>query len=144
MAGGVKFWETDQNWAQIQVFCHFLKFGPLAFTLIDQDDILEQYLPNSRYNTKNIGGRGEILGKRAKIGPKISFFAIFSSLVHYISFKLHRMIAQNNVQLIVEVKLTRKILKDANLGQEDQNWDQNQVFFPFSQVWFISFPLNCT
>ena len=32
-----------------------------------------------------------------EIGPEIRFFAIFSSLVHSFSFKLHRMITWNNV-----------------------------------------------
>ena len=55
---------------------------------------MEQCLTTSRCNTKNDDGRAEIFGKRAKIGPKNSFLAIFSSLVQYISFKLHRMIAR--------------------------------------------------
>ena len=39
----------------------------------------------------------EIVDKRAKIGPEIKFFAIFSSFVHYFYFKLCRVIAWNNV-----------------------------------------------
>ena len=35
--------------------------------------------------------------KKAKIKPKIMFFAIFWSLVHTFSFKLHRIIVWNNV-----------------------------------------------
>ena len=44
---------------------------------------------------KNLGA--QISVKWPKIGPKIRFFAIFSSLAHQLSFKLTRMIAQNNV-----------------------------------------------
>ena len=32
---------------------------------------------------------------------------------------------------------------DPNLDQSGQNWSQNVLFFSFSQVWFISFPLTC-
>ena len=120
-----------QNWVRNQVFCHFLT---------DQDDSLKQCLTTSRCNTKNNGGKGVILGKRAKIGPKITFLAIFSSLVHDIFFKLHMMIAQNNVQLLREVKLTEEILADTNLGQEGQNWDQNQVFYHFLKFGSLVFP----
>ena len=44
---------------------------------------------------KNLGA--QISVKWPKIGPKIRFFAIFSSLAHQFSLKLTRMIAQNNV-----------------------------------------------
>ena len=43
--------------------------------------------------TKKIFG-AQIWAKRANIGPKISFFAIFSSLIHW---KLHIVIVCNNV-----------------------------------------------
>ena len=62
--------------------------------------------------------------KLAKTRLKISFFVIFSSLVHQFSFKLHRMIAWNNVQLLVEVKLSKNILqtqiwaKQAKIGSK--------------------------
>ena len=71
--------------------------------------------------------------KWAKIRPKISFFAIFSSLVCQFSFKLRRMIAWDNVQLLVEVKLAKKI-------QMGQNQAQNQVFcyfFKFGSLVFL-------
>ena len=35
--------------------------------------------------------------KRTKLTPEIRFFAIFSSLVHLFSFKLHKIIAWNNL-----------------------------------------------
>ena len=44
---------------------------------------------------KNLGA--QISVKWPKIGPKIRFFAIFSSLAHQLSFKLTRIIAWNNV-----------------------------------------------
>ena len=49
-----------------------------------------------------------ICGRRAKIRSEIVLCAIFSSLVHQFSFKLHRVIVQNNVQQLVEVKLRKK------------------------------------
>ena len=39
----------------------------------------------------------QIQVKWTKIGPQTRFFAIFSSLVHWFSLKLHTMIACNNV-----------------------------------------------
>ena len=59
-----------------------------------------------------------------KSGAKLVFFAIFSSLVRQFSSKLRRMIAWDNVQLLVEVKLAKKI-------QMGQNQAQNQVFCYF-------------
>ena len=38
-------------------------------------------------------------------------------------------------------KYYKKKFGGPNLGQTGQNWAQ--TFLPFSQVWFISFPLNC-
>ena len=49
------------------------------------------------------------LHQTSKIWPRIRFFAIFSSLVHELFFELHRVIAWNNVQLLVEVKVTKTI-----------------------------------
>ena len=50
----------------------------------------------------------QICSRRAKIRSEIVLYAIFSSLVHQFSFKLHRVIVQNNVQRLVEVKLRKK------------------------------------
>ena len=50
-----------------------------------------------------------IWSKGAKIGPKISFFAILSSLLHQFSLKLHTVVAANNVYHVVGVKSMQKI-----------------------------------
>ena len=52
----------------------------------------------------------QIWDKQVKIGSKVRFFAIFSSFVHLLSFKFHRMIAWNNVQLLAKIKPTKKSL----------------------------------
>ena len=57
---------------------------------------------------KNLGA--QIWAELAKIGPKIRFFAIFSSLDLEFSFKLHRMIPWNNLELLANVKRPKKIL----------------------------------
>ena len=49
-----------------------------------------------------------IWSKGAKIGPEIRFFAIFSSLLHQFSLKLHTVIACKNVSHVVEVKSMKK------------------------------------
>ena len=76
-----------------------------------------------------------IWAKGAKIGPETRFFAIFSSLLHQFSLKLHTMIACNHVQHLVEVKFMKKNL-GANLVQGGQNRSQNQVF-----CYFLKFAL---
>ena len=60
-------------------FCHFLKFGSLVFLQIAYNDSLQQCLTNSR---GKIHEKTFLGSKSAKIGSKIRFFAIFSSLVH--------------------------------------------------------------
>ena len=72
-----------------------------------------------------------------KSGQKLGVFLHFSNLVHYFSFKLHRMIAWNNVQLLPDVKGAKKFAKQAKIGSKISFF-----FLPFSQVWFISFPIN--
>ena len=91
---------------------------------------------------KNFGA--QISVKWPKIGAKIRFFAIFSSLDHQFSLKSTRMIAQNNVQLLVVVKLTKKNINGRKFGSRGSNVGPKLGFLPFYQVWFISFPLNCT
>ena len=60
------------------------------------------------------------------------------------------MITWNNAQQLVEVKLTKN--KQTNkqtkkqglkLGPNGQKLGLKLSFLLFSQVWFISFPLNC-
>ena len=131
---------------------------------------------------------GQILVKQAKSGSEVRFFAIFSILVHQFSFKLHRMIAWNNIALLVEVKDTKEFFgihisaKCAKIGPKIRffvifsslvhqfsqklhyhddslehcltnskgksheknswvpNWVRNQDFLPFSQGCIIIFP----
>ena len=81
----------------------------------------------------NLDQRGQNLSQNQ------GFFTIFSSLVHQYSFKLHRMIAWNNILLIVVAKLTKKI-GSSNLGHMTQNRAQNQVFcyfFKFGSLVFL-------
>ena len=68
-----------------------------------------------------------------KSGPKLVFVAISSSLVHYFSFKMHRMIAWNNVLLLVEVKLTKKNL-GSNFWSSGPKSGPKLGFLPFSEV----------
>ena len=80
----------------------------------------------------------QIWVKQTKTGSKIRFFAFFSSLVHQFSFKLHRIIASNNVSL----GKTRK----KNRAQICVKWAKivpKIRFLSFFQVWFISFSGNC-
>ena len=71
----------NQAWNE-GVFCHFFKFDSLVFFEIAYNGSLQQYLTSSRVKTHekclgpNVGGKGQ------KSGPKLVFFAIFSSLVH--------------------------------------------------------------
>ena len=112
--------QTDLNHAQNEVFGNFIKFGSYIFLEIEYDECLRQCLTSSRGKTHE---------KQVKTGPEIRFFAIFSSLAHYFSFYLYRMIAWNNFQLLIEVKLTKKAF-----------WGLKLSFLPFSQACIISFP----
>ena len=128
----------DQNWAQNQFFFSFFlsltrQFSFKLTRMIAWNNV--QLLVGVTRKTMAGGG------KRAKIGSKISFLTIFQSLVHYISFKLHMMIAQNNVQLLVEVKVMKKN-NGVKVGPRGPKLGPKLGFLPFSQVLFISFPLN--
>ena len=134
-----------QNQARNQFFCHFLKFSSLISLEIPYSDRMQQCITSTRGKpTREIFG-DQIWVKRTKISPKIRFFAIFSNLIHQFFFKLHKMIAQNNVKQLVELKSARKNWGGggAHLGQAGQNQTQNQVFWSFFRVWFISFSGNC-
>ena len=81
----------------VRLSLHFLKTGSLVFSDIVQDDTRPWYLvtDKARFLKKTMAAWIWVQG--AYIRPKMRFFTIFSSLVHYFSFKLHRMIAWNNV-----------------------------------------------
>ena len=49
------------------VFCHFLKFGPLVFLKIAQDDSLEQCLATSRGKTHEKKIRGSQTGSEIRV-----------------------------------------------------------------------------
>ena len=74
---------TGLNQFQNEVFLHFFEFGSLVFLEAVCNDSLQQSLTSSRGKTREKKNFGiQIWGKRAKIGPEMRFFAIFSSLVH--------------------------------------------------------------
>ena len=108
-------------------FCHFLKFGSLVLLEISYNDSLQQCIASRTGDThkKNLG---------TKIGPRIGFFVIFSSLVYQISWKLHGMIAWNIIELLLEVTPIRKIEGGGS------KLDLKLRFLPFSQGCIISFP----
>ena len=81
----------------------------------------------------------QIWTKRVKIGPEIKFFTIFSDMAHQLSIILYRMIAWNNVSLLVQIKLMRK-----TDGLKLAKTELKLGFSPFSQVCLIKFYLNCT
>ena len=65
------------NQAQNEVFCHFVKFRSCVFLAIAYRERLQQYVTSSGGKTNEKKFWGEDLDQ-----PEISFFAIFSSLVH--------------------------------------------------------------
>ena len=111
---GNQIWAiTGRNRTQNQVFCHLLKLGSLVFHEIACNDSLQQFLTSitGKIHKKTFGDQ-----IWAQIRPKIRFFAIFSSLVHQFSLKLHRMIAWNNVSILVQVKPAKQVAKQAKIG----------------------------
>ena len=119
--------QGGQNRSRNQVFCYFLKFGSLIFFEIAHSDSLQQCLACSRGKIfeKILGPT--LWSKGAKIGPKIRFFAIFSSLLDQFSLKLHTVIACSNVQHVVEVKSMKKFW-GLNLVQRGQNCPESRFF----------------
>ena len=68
---------------------------------------------------------GPNLGKTGQILVQSQVFCCFSSLVHQFPFKLHRMIAWNSFELLVEIKLAGKKLahvwaKLAKIGRKNR------------------------
>ena len=101
------------NNVQLLTYKNHKKYGEPILELA-WDDRLEQCLTISRgkaHEKKKLGAQ-----IWTKIGARIRFLPIFSSLVHQFSFKFYRMIAQHNVEL-VEMKLTQKI-GGPKLGQK--------------------------
>ena len=94
----------------------------------------------------NLGQRGE------HCGPETSFFFQF---IKFCSLVFHEIAYNNSLQefltsirgKIYEIFFLRKTQENFFGGPTlGQNWlkpDPKLVFLPFSQVWFISFPLNC-
>ena len=142
-----KFWgpnlgQRDQNRVGKQVFCHFLKFGSLAFLEVACSDSLQQFLTSSGSKIHELFFWGLILAKKAKIGPETRFLAVFASLVHQFSLSFNAMIASKNVQQLVERKINDKKFFGAKFGPEEDKSGPKLCFLPFSQVWFITFLLN--
>ena len=85
-------------YSSVRPLLSFLKIGSLVFSDIIHDDSWPWYLltDRARFLKKNFGDPNE-WARWDKIGSKNRFFAIFSSLIHYFSLKLHSTIACNNV-----------------------------------------------
>ena len=80
----------------------------------------------------------------AKTGQSQAQNQVFYHLLKFGSLvfsKLHRMIAWNKVQLLVEIKCTKTFLR-ANFAQMGQYRARKQGL-TFFQVWFINSPGNC-
>ena len=131
--------EIFQNQARNQLFCHFSSYTRYFYCKLHLIIAWKnfQLLVKIKFKKNFLGT--QIWGKHAKIGSEIRFFAIFSSFVNQFLTELHRMIAWNNVLLLVEVKFAKK-----KWGPKFwSNWlksDPNLGFWPFCEVWFISFP----
>ena len=102
---------TGLNQEENEVFRYFLEFGSVGFLEIAYNGSLQQFLTSSRskIHEKNVGGPD--LGQTSQNQAEIRLFAIFSSLVRSFFLKLHTIIACNNAQHLIEVKLTKKILE---------------------------------
>ena len=79
---GPNLGKTGLNQALNEAFCYFLEFGSLIFFDIAYSNSLQQFLTFSRDKTHEKNFRAHIWSKGDKIGPKMRFFAIISSLVH--------------------------------------------------------------
>ena len=126
--------QKGQNWAPNQVFCHFLRLDLLVFLEIAYNDSLQQCIRSSRGETTKKIFDDQVWAKTGQNQAQNQFlFPIFSSLVHQFALKWHKMIAWNNVQLLVEVKPAKNlvVVGGTNLGQTGQNQVQDQIFCYF-------------
>ena len=98
-----------------------------------------QCLISSRRTAQENKFGDQTWAKWAKIWPQNRFFAIFSSLVHYFTFKLHRTIAWNNIQVVVEIKLTKK-------NWDPKNGPKIRVYqtLKFSSLVFFGISWDCS
>ena len=80
--GGQNLGQMGQNRAQSYVFCFFLKFGSLVFLEIAYNYSLQRCVTTSGVKIHEKFFLVQIWVKSTKIGSKIKFFVIFSSLVH--------------------------------------------------------------
>ena len=74
-----KIWGA-QIWAFNYIFCHFLRLGSLFFLKIAYSDNLQQCLTSSRGKIHEKSFWTQVWVESVKIGSKVKFFAIFSSL----------------------------------------------------------------
>ena len=91
-----KKWRPDLV-PKIRCFAIFLSLSYISLE-IAYNDSLRQHLTPSRGKTHR---KNFLVPKFGPVGPEIRFFAIFSSLVHWFSFKCYKIIAWNNVYLLV-------------------------------------------
>ena len=87
------------QWASLRFIRFFTNFLSLDYTFSLK--LRTVIACNNVYHIVEIKLMKKYLGSRfgpsgPKSGPNLDFFAIFSSLAHYFSFKLHRIIAWNN------------------------------------------------
>ena len=135
---GLNLGPMGLNQAQDKVFCHFLDFGSLVFLEIAYSDSLQQCPTFSKGKTHKKMFGAQIRVRRAKIVAKINFFWYFLTFGSLVFLE----IAYNDsMEQFLETnrgKIYEQKLGSPNLDQTGQN----QVFLPFSEVWFFSFPGN--
>ena len=133
---------TAEIGPKTRFFWHFLKFGSLVFLEIEYNNSLQQCITPSRGDTHKKNLAVQIWAKTGQNQTQNQiFFSIFSSLVHQISIKLHRMIAWDNVQIVIEVKPAERNW-GPEFGANRSKQGPNLGFLSFSNAWFISFPGN--
>ena len=84
-------------WLKLDTGFYEIKIGLSVFSDIVHDESWLENLVTDEATVLQKKLLAQIFAKWAQIGLKTRFFAIFSSLVHYFSFKLHTMIACHNL-----------------------------------------------
>ena len=95
--GGPEFGPKGSKAVKNLVFlCHFFKFGSVVFLEIAYNDSLQQCVIFCKSKTlKKVFWEGRQIW--AKIGPETRFLIILSSLLHWLSLKLHTVIVCKDV-----------------------------------------------
>ena len=135
------------KWVKIgpetRFFCHFIKFGSLVVLEVAFNNNWRQCLRSIR---GKIFEKMFLKPKFAPKGPKSSPKLVFFHFLKFCSLVFFQIAYNDSLQQCITSSRDKshgKNILGPNLGQNEPKSGPKLGFLPFSQAWFISFPLNC-